>query len=116
MNHVNKKIYWMASRARFSFWESTAASLLATSWSTALTNRGPTRRQLQGDAAEHIPIFKPVVQISEVLMGKTSIGERRDWKRQAAGTPVVNAVLQDVANKLAAVDSQKLKRALDAIQ
>jgi len=29
-------------------------------------------------------------------------------KRQAAGTPVVNAVLQDVANKLAAVDSQKL--------
>jgi len=37
-------------------------------------------------------------------------------KRQAAGTPVVNAVLQDVANKLAAVDSQKLKRALDAIQ
>jgi DNA-binding MarR family transcriptional regulator len=37
-------------------------------------------------------------------------------KRQAAGTPVVNAVLRDVANKLAAVDSQKLKRALDAIQ
>ena len=37
-------------------------------------------------------------------------------KRQAAGTPVVNAVLQDVANTLAAVDSQKLKRALDAIQ
>jgi len=37
-------------------------------------------------------------------------------KRQAAGTPVVNAVLQDVATKLAAVDSQKLKRALDAIQ
>jgi hypothetical protein len=29
---------------------------------------------------------------------------------------VVNAVLQDVANKLAAVDAQKLKRALDAIQ
>jgi DNA-binding MarR family transcriptional regulator len=37
-------------------------------------------------------------------------------KRQAVGTPVVNAVLQDIANKLAAVDSQKLKRALDAIQ
>jgi DNA-binding MarR family transcriptional regulator len=37
-------------------------------------------------------------------------------KRQAAGAPVVNAVLQDVANKLAAIDSQKLKRALDAIQ
>ena len=37
-------------------------------------------------------------------------------KRQAAGTPVVNAVLQDVASKLSAVDSQKLKRALDAIQ
>jgi DNA-binding MarR family transcriptional regulator len=37
-------------------------------------------------------------------------------KRQAAGTPVVNAVLQDVANKLAVVDCQKLKRALDAIQ
>jgi DNA-binding MarR family transcriptional regulator len=37
-------------------------------------------------------------------------------KRQAAGTPVVNAVLQDVANKLAAVDSHKLKRALDAIR
>jgi len=37
-------------------------------------------------------------------------------KRQAAGHPVVNAVLQDVANKLAVVDSRKLKRALDAIQ
>ena len=37
-------------------------------------------------------------------------------KRQGAGTPVVNAVLQDVASKLSAVDSQKLKRALDAIQ
>ena len=37
-------------------------------------------------------------------------------KRQAAGTPVVNAVLRDVANKLAVVDSQKLKRALDSIQ
>ncbi len=37
-------------------------------------------------------------------------------KRQAAGTPVVEAVLQDVANKLAVVDSKKLKRALDAIQ
>src|SRR2546430_17456098 len=37
-------------------------------------------------------------------------------KRQAAGTPLVNAVLQDVASKLSAVDSQKLKRALDAIQ
>ena len=36
-------------------------------------------------------------------------------KRQAAGTPVVNAVLQDVANKLAAVDAQVLKRALDAV-
>jgi hypothetical protein len=29
---------------------------------------------------------------------------------------VVNAVLQDVANKLAAVDAQVLKRALDAVQ
>jgi hypothetical protein len=29
---------------------------------------------------------------------------------------VVKAVLQDVAKKLAAVDSQKLKGALDAIQ
>jgi DNA-binding MarR family transcriptional regulator len=37
-------------------------------------------------------------------------------KRQAAGTPVVKAVLQDVANKLAVVDSKKLKGALDAIQ
>jgi DNA-binding MarR family transcriptional regulator len=37
-------------------------------------------------------------------------------KRQAAGNPAVKAVLQDVANKLAVVDSQKLKRALDAIQ
>src|SRR5690348_16638150 len=36
-------------------------------------------------------------------------------KRQKAGTPVVNAVLQDVTNKLAAIDSQRLKRALDAI-
>ena len=47
-----------------------------------------------------------------VLAEVTALGR----KRQAAGTPVVNAVLQDVANKLAAVDSQKLKRALDAIQ
>ena len=37
-------------------------------------------------------------------------------ERHATGATVVNAVLQDVANKLAAVDSQKLKRALDAIQ
>src|ERR1700745_2036539 len=37
-------------------------------------------------------------------------------KRQAAGIPVVNAVLRDVANKLAAIDSQVLKRALDAVQ
>jgi len=41
MNDVSKKIYWMASSARFSFWESTAASLLATSWSTALTTGVP---------------------------------------------------------------------------
>src|SRR5216683_134613 len=31
----------MASSARFNFWESTAASLLATSWSTALTTGVP---------------------------------------------------------------------------
>ena len=30
--------------------------------------------------------------------------------------PVVNAVLQDVAKKLSAIDSQVLKRALDAVQ
>ena len=36
-------------------------------------------------------------------------------KRQAAGSPLVNAVLQDVAKKLSPVDSQKLKRALDGI-
>ena len=37
-------------------------------------------------------------------------------KRQAAGIPLVNAVLQDVANKLSPVDSKKLKRALDCIR
>src|SRR5256884_2984096 len=37
-------------------------------------------------------------------------------KRQAAGTPVVNAVLQDVAKELSAIDPQVLKRALDGIQ
>ena len=37
-------------------------------------------------------------------------------KRHAAGAPVVNAVLQDVAEKLSAIDSQVLKRALDAVQ
>ena len=37
-------------------------------------------------------------------------------KRHAAGAPVVNAVLQDVAKKLSAIDSQVLKRALDAVQ
>jgi DNA-binding MarR family transcriptional regulator len=42
----------------------------------------------------------------------TTLGRRR----YAAGIPVVNAVLQDVASKLSAVDSQKLRRALDAIQ
>ena len=36
-------------------------------------------------------------------------------KRHAAGAPVVNAVLQDVAKKLSAIDSQVLKRALDAV-
>jgi DNA-binding MarR family transcriptional regulator len=37
-------------------------------------------------------------------------------KRHAAGVPVVNAVLQDVAKTLSAVDSQVLKRALDAVR
>ncbi|HEV3080544.1 MAG TPA: hypothetical protein VGY66_12225, partial [Gemmataceae bacterium] len=37
-------------------------------------------------------------------------------KRHAAGAPVVNAVLQDVAKKLSAVDPLVLKRALDAVQ
>ena len=37
-------------------------------------------------------------------------------KRHAAGAPVVNAVLQDVAKKLSTIDSQVLKRALDAVQ
>jgi hypothetical protein len=37
-------------------------------------------------------------------------------KRHAAGAPVVNAVLQDVAKKLSAIDSQVLKRALDAVR
>src|SRR5258705_13598695 len=37
-------------------------------------------------------------------------------KRHAAGAPVVNAVLQDVAKKLSAIDSQVLKHALDAVQ
>src|SRR5579864_5151184 len=37
-------------------------------------------------------------------------------ERQAAGTKVVNAVLQAVAKELAAVDPKVLKRALDAVQ
>jgi DNA-binding MarR family transcriptional regulator len=37
-------------------------------------------------------------------------------KRHAAGTRVVSAVVQDVAKELSAVDSQVLKRALDAVQ
>ena len=37
-------------------------------------------------------------------------------KRHAAGAPVVNAVLQDVAKKLSTINSQVLKRALDAVQ
>jgi DNA-binding MarR family transcriptional regulator len=37
-------------------------------------------------------------------------------KRYAAGAPVVNAVLQDVAKKLSAVDPQVLKRAIDAVR
>jgi DNA-binding MarR family transcriptional regulator len=37
-------------------------------------------------------------------------------ERHAAGTKLVNAVLQDVAKELAAVDPKALKRALDAVQ
>ena len=37
-------------------------------------------------------------------------------KRYAVGSPVANAVLRDVAGKLSAVDSRKLKRALEAVQ
>ena len=37
-------------------------------------------------------------------------------ERHAAGAKVVNAVLQDVAKELAAVDPKVLKRALDAVQ
>jgi DNA-binding MarR family transcriptional regulator len=37
-------------------------------------------------------------------------------KRHAAGAKVVNIVLQDVAKELSAVDSQVLKRALDAVE
>jgi DNA-binding MarR family transcriptional regulator len=37
-------------------------------------------------------------------------------KRHAAGAVVVNAVFQDVAQQLSAVDAQVLKRALDAVQ
>jgi DNA-binding MarR family transcriptional regulator len=37
-------------------------------------------------------------------------------ERHAAGTRVVNAVLEDVAKELSAVDSQVLKRALDAVR
>src|SRR5882724_10936333 len=42
----------------------------------------------------------------------TALGQ----KRHAAGATVVNAVLQDVAQQLSAVDAQVLKRALDAVQ
>ena len=37
-------------------------------------------------------------------------------KRHAAGAEVVNAVLNDIAEELSAVDPEVLKRALDAIQ
>jgi DNA-binding MarR family transcriptional regulator len=37
-------------------------------------------------------------------------------ERHAAGAKVVNAVLQDVAKELAAVDPQVLKRVLDGVQ
>src|SRR5215472_9346517 len=37
-------------------------------------------------------------------------------ERHTAGAKVVNAVLQDVAKELAAVDPKVLKRALDAVQ
>ena len=37
-------------------------------------------------------------------------------ERHAAGTRVVNAVLEDVAQELSAVDSQVLKRTLDAVR
>jgi DNA-binding MarR family transcriptional regulator len=37
-------------------------------------------------------------------------------ERYASGETVVNAVLQDVAKELSAIDPQVLKRALDAIQ
>jgi DNA-binding MarR family transcriptional regulator len=37
-------------------------------------------------------------------------------ERHAAGAVVVNAVFQDVAQQLSAVDAQVLKRALDAVQ
>src|ERR1700745_1908341 len=42
----------------------------------------------------------------------TGLGRRR----YAAGAKVVDAVLQDVAKELSAIDSQVLKRALDAVQ
>jgi DNA-binding MarR family transcriptional regulator len=41
---------------------------------------------------------------------------RRGRERHAAGSKVVNAVLQDVAKELAQVDPKMLKRALDAVQ
>src|ERR1700730_15163999 len=37
-------------------------------------------------------------------------------ERHAAGTKVINVVLQAVAKELAAIDSKVLKRALDAVQ
>jgi len=37
-------------------------------------------------------------------------------ERHVAGAVVVNAVFQDVAQQLSAVDAQMLKRALDAVQ
>lgn len=37
-------------------------------------------------------------------------------KRHAAGAPLANAVLQDAASKLSAIDPKKLKRALDALR
>jgi hypothetical protein len=37
-------------------------------------------------------------------------------ERHATGATLVNAVLQDVAKELSAIDPQVLKRALDAIK
>src|SRR5438132_11897529 len=54
-----------------------------------------------------LPVDRRAVRAEVTALGR---------ERHATGATVVNAVLQDVAKELSAIDPQVLKRALDAIQ